>query len=703
LRGNYRAPKRNGKYRAYKYKRPKSPLVTHRIAGIAALAAVAVVGTLSADSLSASARTRPPIMVSANPDRSAADNLAGSTKSGLAYIFVATSLPIDAVSFVLDQGTDEAQRLTDDTAPYDLAGTAPDGTANPLDLTALADGSHKVVARLVDASGRTLARTSAAFSVVRPTQPEPTSTPTSTSTPTPTSTSTPTPTSTATPTSTSTPTPTSTTAPFDGVVINAAPGGIAAALTKVRDVNRQGKAVKLVLQPTIYRESLVLGPDGMATTAPIIIDGQGAVISGANVLASWSPVGDGTFRHYWPHNLGNSADPWPSLSYNRVVLNREAMFVGQMPYHVVDSAAKLVPGTFLVDEAANTITARPRTGDAPLTSAEVTARMKTLQIDGRTNVTVRNLTVERGAGAVQENMAGSWDSSNVTVENVTVRQAAGGGIAIGKGKNATLRNVRFLDNGIVGYSSYKQNGITIENAELARNNWRGAQVGFVGWAAGVKFAMSSNVTINGWNAHHNHSHGLWFDYDNENISVYGLVSAGNLGRGISLEKNPGPITIDNARICNNGMSGISYARTDRATVRNSQVFNNAGWQHMHTGSSTPVTMPDGYVVYGNSMTLQNTITVGDDWAQKDSLNKGWLFWQTRDEAAFWNSASFSGNTWYHTQRTDPFRVNSTWDDWLDYAAFAAKVHETNGRWANPGTLSCPAARPAQTVDYAVSW
>ena len=180
MRGNYRAPKRNGKYRASRHQRPKHPLVTLRIAVTVALAAVAVAGTLSADSLSASARTRPPIMVSASPDRSAADNLAGSTQSGLAYIFVATSLPIDAVSFVLDQGTDEEQRLTDDTAPYDLAGTAPDRTANPLDLTALADGSHKVVARLVDASGRTLARTSAVFSVVRPTQPEPTSTPTST-------------------------------------------------------------------------------------------------------------------------------------------------------------------------------------------------------------------------------------------------------------------------------------------------------------------------------------------------------------------------------------------------------------------------------------------------------------------------------------------------------------------------------------------
>jgi hypothetical protein len=660
----------------------------------AAVATVLVTAVVTTEN-PAAARDRPPIMVSASPDRSAAEYLARSSLSGEAYVFVAPSITVDAVTFVLDPGTDQARMLTDDTAPYDLAGTAPDGTANPLDLTALAEGSHKVIARFRDVSGRTVARSSAVFSVVHPTQPEPTSTPTSTSTPTPTSTSTPTP--------TPSPTPTTTTSSFDGVVVTAAPGGIAAALTKVRDVNRQGKAVKLVLQPTIYREPLVLGPDGMATTAPIIIDGQGAVISGANVLSSWSPVGDGTFRHYWPHNLGNLADPWPTLSYNRVLLNREAMFVGQVPYHLVDTAAKLVPGTFLVDEAANTITARPRTGDTPLTSAEVTVRMKTLQIDGRSNVTVRNLTLERGAGAVQESMAGSQNSSNLTVENVTVRQAAGVGFSIGTGRSATMRNVRFVGNGIAGYGSYKQNGITIENAELARNNWRGAQAGFTGWATGVKFAITSNVVINGWNAHHNYSAGLWFDTDNRNITVSGLVSAGNLGRGLYLEKNPGPITIDNAKICNNGLSGISYARTDRATVKNSQVFNNAGWQHLHTGSATPVTMPDGYVVHGNAMTLQNTITVGDDWAQKDSMSKGWLFWQTRDEAAFWNSSSFSGNTWYHTQRSNPFRVTAVWSDWYNYAAFAAKAHETNGRWANPGPLTCPAPRPAQTTDYAVGW
>ena len=103
-----------------------------------------------------------------------------------------------------------------------------------------------------------------------------------------------------------------------------------------------------------------------------------------------------------------------------------------------------------------------------------------------------------------------------------------------------MRNVRFLDNGIAGFGSYKQIGILTENVEFARNNWRGAQAGFNGWATGVKFVMTRNVAIKGWNAHHNYGHGLWFDTDNRNVTVSGLVSAGNFGRGLYLGEKPRP-------------------------------------------------------------------------------------------------------------------------------------------------------------------
>jgi len=637
----------------------------------------------------ASARLQASIMVSGSPYRTAAkpldglDGLHGSALSSTAYVFVPAASPVTRVVFELDPGTSRARTTTDSASPYDLAGTNSDGTAKPLDVRTLGAGSHKLLVRLQDATGKTVGRETASFSVVL--APAPTATKTPTPSPTGTATSSPSPTSTS---------------PSNEVVVHAAPGGVAAALTKVRDLNRQGKAVRLALEPTTYRETITLLPDGSASTAPIIIDGQGAVISGADVFSSWTAVGDGTYRAAWPYNLGNAPDPWTGLSYDRVLLNREAMFVGGRPYHVVDSAAKLVAGTFLVDESKDTITARPRPGDS-LGGAEVTVRRKTLQVNGRVNVTIRNLTLQRGAGGVQESMAGAADSTNLTVENVTVRQAAAGGFGVGPGRGLTMRNVRFLDNGIAGFGSYKERGILIENAELAGNNWRGAQVGFTDWAVGVKFMMTSDVTIKGWNAHHNHSDGLWFDTDNRNVTVDGLVSAGNRGRGLWLEKNPGPIVIDGARICNNGHSGISYGRSDRVTVRNSQVFTNAGWQHLHTGDATPATMADGTVVRGNWFSLQNTVTVGDDWAQKDSMDKGWLLWHATADTGFWSSASFSGNTWYHTVRNNPFRITPTWSDWYTYPTFASKVSEASGRWANPGTLSCPAPRPAKTLDYAL--
>lgn len=657
------------------------------IVTITAVAAAVVAGliTTTAPSPAASARVQASIMVSGSPSRTAAKPLDGATLSATAYVFVPASSPVTRVVFELDPGTSKARTTTDSASPYDLAGTNADGTAKPLDVRALGAGSHKLVVRLQDATGKTVGRETAAFSVVL-------TSPTGTPSPTPSSS----------PTSTPSPTPSPTAPATDEVIVNAAPGGIAAALTKVRDVNRLGKAVRLVLQPTTYRESLILAPDGSATTAPITVDGQGAVISGANAVSSWTAVGDGTYRAAWPYNLGNAPDNWPTLSYNRVLLNREAMFVGGRPYHVVGSTTQLVAGTFLVDESKDVIIARPRSGDS-LTGAEVTVRLKTLQIDGRTNVTVRNLTLQRGAGGLQESMAGGANNTNLTVENVTVRQAAATGFSVGPGRGLTMRNVRFLDNGLVGFGAYKQTGILIESGELAGTNWRGAQVGFTGWAVGVKFGMTANVTINGWNAHHNYSHGLWFDTDNRNVTVTGLVSAGNLGRGLFLEKNPGPIVVDGAKICNNGASGISYGRSDRVTVKNSQIFMNAGWQNLSTGDTTPATMPDGTVVRGYWLTLQNNVVVSDDWAQKDSLSKGWLFWNTSGDSGFWSSLSVSGNTWYHTQRTNPFRVNSTWNDWYTYPSFAAKARETGGRWANPGTLSCSAPRPATTVDYALGW
>jgi hypothetical protein len=132
---------------------------------------------------------------------------------------------------------------------------------------------------------------------------------------------------------------------------------------------------------------------------------------------------------------------------------------------------------------------------------------------------------------------------------------------------------------------------------------------------------------------------------------------------------------------------------------------NAGWQHLHAGNATPplVNQAEGTYAYGRYATMQNNITVGDDWKQLNSLDKGWLFWNQRDDPQFWSTTNFSGNKWYHTTRTNGFHISTTWNVWSDYAAFAAKTGETNGTYGNPGTLTCPANRPPTTTVFDEGW
>ncbi|HEX2027084.1 MAG TPA: fibronectin type III domain-containing protein [Nitriliruptorales bacterium] len=88
------------------------------------------------------------------PDRSAPVSLDGTTVTGSAYVYVATDTGVRRVSFWVD---DPAMSTTpyqvEKAAPFDLAGTASDGTALAYDTTALADGSHTVTAKVQPTKG----------------------------------------------------------------------------------------------------------------------------------------------------------------------------------------------------------------------------------------------------------------------------------------------------------------------------------------------------------------------------------------------------------------------------------------------------------------------------------------------------------------------------------------------------------------------
>jgi hypothetical protein len=528
-----------------------------------------------------------------------------------------------------------------------------------------------------------------------------------------------------TPTETEPPPPPPPTCADADVTLTPAPGELEAATLTARAEHKLNRSVCVVLQTgATYREQFILPFESGLTAAPITLDLNGATISGADVFAL-SPAGDGLLSAVWPHNLGDIADPWPTLNYDRVLLNREALFIDGTPYVVVNDPAELADGTFIVDEAADLITIDPYPQHESATTAEITVRPLNrsplnafgrglVYFDGRGTVTVRNGTIQRANGAVQESAAGGVNggtTSNWTFENLTLRENASGGLGICCTNNITWRNVDAVDNGIQTLGLHNLRDVLIEDSDLTGNNWRGAwptpgfPQGFRGWAAGTKFGAISNMTVRRWTAVKNAHHGFWLDWDNDNILVEDLVSAGNGARGVFTESNDGPITYRRALVCNNAIAGFSHARSNGITVEDSAVFDNVGAQHLFTGNVTPIDIGGGRVIRGDDFTLRNSIasTVDNAAVPGQFHNANTLIYGGNrvGDPSFDSTAVFSGNTWWHGARLDAFYL----EGFTTFSGYLAKYPQASGEtWAasNPAP-TCPAPRPPAVFGLPGDW
>src|SRR5438477_9821143 len=96
------------------------------------------------------------LQVSAAADRSASSALQGRTVAGTIYVFVSPASGVTRVRFWLDNpqmsGT---PRQTEGAAPWDFAGTAANGTANPTNTTTIPNGSHTITAAVDKSAGGT--------------------------------------------------------------------------------------------------------------------------------------------------------------------------------------------------------------------------------------------------------------------------------------------------------------------------------------------------------------------------------------------------------------------------------------------------------------------------------------------------------------------------------------------------------------------
>lgn len=97
------------------------------------------------------------LLVSGAPDRSSPAALDGSTQAGDIYAFVSPATGITRVRFYLDNPSASGSPLqTENSAPWDLAGTASTGAAAPFHTAGLSNASHSVTAAIERTTGGTV-------------------------------------------------------------------------------------------------------------------------------------------------------------------------------------------------------------------------------------------------------------------------------------------------------------------------------------------------------------------------------------------------------------------------------------------------------------------------------------------------------------------------------------------------------------------
>jgi hypothetical protein len=486
--------------------------------------------------------------------------------------------------------------------------------------------------------------------------------------------------------------------------------------------NVAGSDAVIAVAGGIYREAVTIAAVNSTNTLTIEGTGTNTVLTGADDWSSgWTLQLDGSYVHDWPYRWGVKPIPsgwesywnWDQNAVKRDILRRsEMVYVDGRPLQGVLSLDQLAaPGTFYVDERASRLYMR-LPDDARVWGAliEVGIRKTPLRIAGRNNVVLRDLTIARNQGAIQDAAVQASNLQNLTLERVRVHWAAATGLGTASVAGLSIVDSVFSDNGIYGHSDYRSRGAVVEDSEVARNNWRGWPAELKGFDTVYKWSETRDVTIRRARIIDNLGHGIWFDGDNQRVTVEDSFVARNgrdrIGRGIFLEINGGPITIQRNRICDNGEGGVVDGRSNNVTVSRNEISNNGSYQIEFTGSDVPVTITDSvtgqpYTVDTSYWTIVDNVIKGGPLASGAIPAEcypgpcGWLVW-TPDADHYRQIAATlvaDRNVYYHSLGTESFRVPDAYGRAVTLSGWRTLVsgiraNEANSTFSDPGALSC---------------
>ena len=490
---------------------------------------------------------------------------------------------------------------------------------------------------------------------------------------------------------------------------------IQAAVNKANINNQKSIGTKIIVNAGVYRETVNVYSFSGLTSAPLTIEAATngtAIIAGSDVLTAWSsdPQYSGAYVANWIPAQSTCALPsgWPAVQ--PIALRTEMLFVNNAALTQVLAYSDLKPGTFFVNTTDGTVHMWPPAGVDPYSATvEVASRAKTISVGSRSNIVLRGLVFEHASTCINASGATITSSSNVLVDTIQANWNNWGGLAISGSSNVTVQNSLGSYNGGVGFQGTKDQTTLYTNNETDYNNWRGAQATLYDWASGgAKFFQMRTTSVQGHSSYNNQAQALWFDTDNQNITIDNATLVGSYNAGLQLERNEGPITLQNSHLCSSG-KGLNVLTTEGLTVKNNVFYNNGATNKYEAQFYLAGTAGGFSLTNWQTGQVYNLITSGTVMSGNSFIDAapGQFVFGTylsgSDWTDFTSTLNSGNNTWYDSSTSNAFQiVNGKKVDLSGWQT--ATGDDYNSVWAAPTSSpsSLCSVPPAAYPDFNVS-
>jgi hypothetical protein len=448
---------------------------------------------------------------------------------------------------------------------------------------------------------------------------------------------------------------------------------VQAAVNKANTNNQKGIGTKVIVNSGVYREFVNIEPVSGQTGATITIQAAvtgGAIIAASDVLTGWSETSSSplVYTHSWDYNFGTCAIPsgWPS-TIPAIARRTEMIYLNNYPMTEVMAYSQLRPGTFYVDETDNVIRLAPPSWANMQTSViEAAVRPQTLTVHGRSNLVLRGLVLRHAATCINESGANITDSSNILIDAVQANWNNWGGMALNSSNHVTVENSIGSYNGGVGFQAQDDIDTLYSYNQTDYNNWRGAQGALYDWGmGGTKMWGMRTSNVQQHFSYGNQAQGLWFDTDNENITINDATLSGNLLANLQIERNEGPVALTNSKLCSSA-TGVDVLTSEKVSIEDNVFYNNSGTKILYDQAEIFIAGTAGGQVITNWQTGASTrlfttgmVLTGNTFEDASSgQNVFGTYLAGTDWSDFATSLNASSNRWYDPTTSTNFNIDN---------------------------------------------